>query len=108
MASALRRFAIAVSLISASTIPVLAGDVVKLNITVLTFAPADLTAHVGDTIEWVNGDFVDHTATASGAEWDIAVPAEKTARLELKHAGTFDYICRFHPNMTGRIRVLER
>ena len=104
----MRSFAIPIMLISASAAPVLAGEVVKVNIADLAYLPADLTVHVGDTIEWVNGDFVDHTATASGAEWDIAVLAKKTARFELKRAGTFDYICRYHPNMTGKIRVLER
>jgi plastocyanin len=29
----------------------------------------------------------------------------KTARLVVKKAGAFDYICRFHPNMKGRLTV---
>lgn len=107
MGNAMRRFAIPV-LLAASAAPVLAGEVVKVNIADLAYAPAELTARVGDTVEWMNGDFVDHTATAAGADWDVAVPAGTTARLVLKRAGSFDYICRFHPNMTGKIHVLER
>jgi plastocyanin len=30
----------------------------------LVFNPADITVRVGDTIEWANADFIDHTATA--------------------------------------------
>jgi plastocyanin len=29
----------------------------------------------------------------------------KSARLVVKKAGTFDYFCRFHPNMKGRMTV---
>ena len=44
--------------------PSAAGEVVRVAINDLAFSPAEVTAKVGDTIEWVNGDFVDHTATA--------------------------------------------
>ena len=35
-----------------------ASEVVKVSIGELTFKPADVTVHVGDEVEWVNGDFV--------------------------------------------------
>ena len=35
----------------------------------LAFVPAQVSAHVGDTIEWVNADFVAHTATARNGAW---------------------------------------
>ena len=50
----------------------LAGEVVKVSIGDLAFAPANITVHVGDTIEWDNTDFVDHTATAKNGDWDVA------------------------------------
>ena len=40
--------------------------------------PAEITAHVGDTIEWVNFDFVADTATAR--RWfscDVLIPDAK-------------------------------
>ena len=83
-----------------------AGEVVKVSIGDLAFAPAELTVHVGDTIEWDNADFVDHTATAKDGDWDVAIAAGKTGRVELHRAGTIAYYCRFHPNMTGTIKVL--
>jgi plastocyanin len=30
---------------------------------------------------------------------------DKTARTVVKHAGTIDYYCRFHPNMKGKVTV---
>jgi plastocyanin len=71
----------------------------------LGFIPAQVTAHVGDTIEWVNGDFVAHTATARDGAWDVLIPVNATRSVVLKTPGVVDYYCRFHPNMTGQISV---
>lgn len=84
-----------------------AGEVVKVSIGDLAFKPPDVTVHVGDKIEWVNGDFVDHTATAKSGNMDVAIPAGKSGHVELSHPGTIAYYCRFHPNMTGTIKVLD-
>jgi plastocyanin len=82
-----------------------AGEVVQVRITDLQFSPAEVTAKVGDMVEWVNGDFIDHTATANTGDWDVMIPTGKTARLPLTKAGVFVYICRIHPNMRGMINV---
>lgn len=81
------------------------GEVVQIRISDLAFTPAEITARVGDTVEWVNDDFIDHTATARNGVWDVTVVAGKSAQLRLTVAGTFDYFCRFHPNMTAKIHV---
>jgi plastocyanin len=84
---------------------VLAGDVVKVKIEGLAFGPAQLSVHVGDTVEWENADFVAHTATELHGAFDVMIPAGATRRLLLKQAGTFEYYCRFHPTMKGELRV---
>jgi plastocyanin len=85
----------------------LGGEVVKVDISDLAFAPAEITARVGDTVEWDNGDFVDHTATAKSGDWDITIPAGKSGRVQLNREATIEYFCRFHPGMMGTIRVLS-
>jgi plastocyanin len=50
---------------------------------------------------------IDHTATSKAGKWDVTIPADKKARATMKTAGTFDYYCRFHPNMTARIAVVK-
>jgi plastocyanin len=85
--------------------PAFSAETIRTAIDKLRFAPAQVSAHVGDTIEWVNSDFIAHTATARSQDWDVAIPAKGTGRVTLKHAGDIDYFCRFHPNMTGRISV---
>jgi plastocyanin len=82
-----------------------AGDTIRIAIDKLTFAPKDFSAHVGDKVEWVNGDFVPHTATARNKDWDVAIPAKGTGVLTLTRAGDVEYFCRFHPNMVGHISV---
>jgi plastocyanin len=83
------------------------AEVVQIRIEKLSFVPAQVTAHVGDTIEWVNADFLAHTATARNGAWDVPIPAHATKQLTLNAEGTFDYYCRFHPNMTGSIVVTK-
>ena len=71
----------------------------------LVFSPADASAKVGDTIEWINKDILAHTATARNGDWDVTMPPKKTVTLVLKKAGTIDYYCRFHPNMKATLVV---
>jgi plastocyanin len=44
--------------------PALASETIRVSIDKLKFDPAQVSAHVGDTIEWVSSDIVAHTATA--------------------------------------------
>jgi plastocyanin len=83
------------------------AETIRVEVKSLAFIPAQITARVGDTVEWANADFIAHTATAKNRDWDVQLPPNKTARLTLKKAGTVEYFCRFHPNMTGTLTVEE-
>jgi plastocyanin len=83
------------------------AEVIEIRAEKLAFAPAQIAAHVGDTIVWVNADFVAHTATARNGAWDVMMPPNTKKELALKSAGTVDYYCKFHPNMIGKITVTE-
>ena len=100
-----RLFALTVLGAMACAAPALAADTIRVMIDKLKFAPGQVSAHVGDTIEWTSSDFVAHTATARNKDWDVAIPAKGVGRVTLDHPGDVDYFCRFHPNMTGRISV---
>src|SRR5258708_39752815 len=65
----------------------------------LVIAPAEVSAKVGDTIEWINKDIFAHTATARNGDFDVTMPPKKTVTSVLKKAGAIDSLCRFHPNM---------
>jgi plastocyanin len=81
------------------------ADTIQVKMEKLGFVPSEVTAHVGDTIEWVNSDFVAHTATARDGAWDVLIPVNAKKTVVLKTEGTVDYYCKFHPNMTGKILV---
>jgi plastocyanin len=81
------------------------AETIQVTIDKLVYAPTEVTAKVGDTIEWVNKDILAHTATATNKDWDVMIASKQTGRLVLKKAGSFDYFCKFHPNMTGRVTV---
>ena len=93
------------ALILVVTTGVARADTIQVKMEKLGFVPAEITAHVGDTIEWVNSDFVAHTATARDGSWDVLIPVNAKKTVVLKTEGTIEYYCKFHPNMTGRILV---
>jgi plastocyanin len=103
----IRLFATAVSLFALIVVAASAeAAVIEVTITGLSFSPAEVTAEVGDTIEWTNKDFVAHTATARDkTTFDVLIPAHATGSLVVKAPGTVDYYCRFHPMMKGRIQT---
>jgi plastocyanin len=78
---------------------------IRLSMENLVISPAEATAKVGDTIEWINKDIFAHTATARNGDFDVAMPPKKIVTLVLKKAGTIDYYCRFHPNMKAVLNV---
>ena len=71
----------------------------------LVVSPAEVTAKVGDTIEWINKDVFAHTATARNGDFDVTIPPKKTVTSVLKKAGTVEYYCRFHPNMKAVVTI---
>jgi plastocyanin len=80
---------------------------VEVTITNLIFSPARITVHAGDTIRWINKDFVAHTATALDKSFDVSIPANGQGTLVVKTTGTFDYFCRFHPMMKGSVQAAQ-
>jgi plastocyanin len=78
---------------------------IQVTIKQLAFAPAQISVKPGDTIEWVNQDFVAHTATARDKSFDVQIPGNGKGSYTVTAAGSFDYFCRFHPMMKGTIEV---
>ncbi len=83
------------------------ADTIQVKIDKLAFAPAQITAHAGDTIEWINADFIAHTATARNGAFDVMIPPNAIKSTVVKGDGTVDYYCKFHPNMTGEISIAK-
>jgi plastocyanin len=72
------------------------------------FDPADLTVAVGATVTWTNEDPATHSVVDRGGAFaspDLASGASFSFRSD--EAGTFEYVCGIHPNMTGTVTVEE-
>lgn len=79
---------------------------VSVGIENFAFAPAEVTAAVGETITWTNADSAPHTATLDDASCDTGNIAQNaSAGLVFDAAGTYPYHCTIHPNMTGAITI---
>jgi plastocyanin len=78
---------------------------VQITMENLVISPAEASAKVGDTIEWINKDVFAHTATARNGDWDVTMAPKKTVTLVLKKTGTVEYYCRFHPNMKATLTI---
>ena len=83
------------------------ADAATVQITMenLVISPAEASAKIGDTIEWINKDIFAHTATARNGDWDVTMPPNKTVTSVVNKAGTVEYYCRFHPNMTATLVI---
>ena len=96
-------------IVALSGLPSVSAQAADIRITIdkLAYAPAEVSAKVGDTIEWVNKDVLAHTATAKNNDWDVMIGPNKTVRMVLRKPGEIDYYCKFHPNMKGHVAVAD-
>jgi plastocyanin len=78
-----------------------------LHVTIdkVAFGDMPARAHVGDTVEWWNRDFVAHTATARDGSFDVDLMPGKSGLAVLKRPGKAPFFCRYHPTMVGEIDV---
>ncbi|HEY1752719.1 MAG TPA: cupredoxin domain-containing protein [Caulobacteraceae bacterium] len=71
----------------------------------MAFGPAPVDLHVGDTVQWVNRDMFQHSATSKTGDFDVELPPGVTGSAVMKQGGTILYNCRYHPDMKGQLSV---
>ena len=80
----------------------------EVTISDFRFEPTTMNVTRGTTITWTNEDSAPHTATAEDGSFDTGrLNDGDSAEAEFETPGTFEYICAFHPSMTGRIVVAD-
>lgn len=80
------------------------GSVHEVHIRAMRFEPAVIDARPGDTVVWINDDFLPHTATSTSEAWDSGEIAPGASwRLVVGADGAGEYLCTFHPMMTGTV-----
>ena len=76
-----------------------------VEVTDSTFAPRTVDVKVGETVTFVDKDEIAHTATAEGTFDSGTLREGATFDFKATKAGTFSYVCIFHPGMTGALNV---
>ena len=82
------------------------GTVHQVTIKNFAFSPAEITIKVGDTVTWTEQDAVHHTTTGSIFNSEDLGQGQ-TYSNTFDKAGTYDYTCNYHPNMKGKVIVVE-
>ena len=79
---------------------------VDAEIVDFSFSPGELSIEVGSTVTWRNGGEAPHTVTAEDGSFDSGmVAAGGSWSRTFESAGTFAYVCTFHPDMAGVVTV---
>ena len=73
----------------------------------MKFGPVPAGIRSGDTIVWVNKDFLKHTATARDKSFNVELPPRTSAKTVIRHAGKIQFYCIYHPGMTGSLSVAK-
>ena len=77
-----------------------------IDIQGFAYSPSSITINVGDTIVWTNYDSASHTVTSNDGTFDSGgISTGSTFSFTFTNAGTFNYHCSPHPNMTGSVTV---
>ena len=88
-----------------------AGDTVEVGMKGIKFDPEEVTVKAGGTVKWTNNESVPHDVTKEdgpGADFSSGkgnMKQDDTYEQTFKEAGTIDYVCTIHPNMTGKVTV---
>ncbi len=70
----------------------------------MAYGPMPTDVRVGDIIEWVNHDILEHSATARDGRFDVDLKPGASGRITAV-AGTLAFFCKFHPTMTASMVV---
>lgn len=77
----------------------------EIKILVHAYNPLEVKIKEGEAIRFSNEDQDEHSITADNEEFDEELKAGESMIIDFPEAGTFDYHCKYHPEMTGTIIV---
>ena len=81
------------------------GGPTQVDILNFAFVPQNLTVSVGTTVRWTNLDAYPHTVTSAGNFDSGMLNQNQSYSFTFNAPGTYDYVCAYHNNMSGRIVV---
>lgn len=92
---------------AASSSSAASGGGVTVTMQNIAFSPTSVTVKKGETVKWVNKDTVAHNVTATkGATFKSSTFGQGGSfTWKAAKAGTVEYFCTIHPNMTAKLIV---
>jgi plastocyanin len=95
---------------AAGAAPAAAADIRhEVSIAGFAFNPDKVEVSPGQTVRWVNNDAAPHTTTSPDGRWDSGtLKTGQTYDLTFDSPGTYEYICKIHPSMSGKVVVREQ
>ncbi|MFM9107494.1 MAG: ScyD/ScyE family protein [Chloroflexota bacterium] len=82
------------------------ANTVEITIKDFKYDPPTITFDAGRAVSWINRDPVAHTATATDKSFDSGnLNQDQTWFTTFDKAGTYEYICTYHPYMKGTVVV---
>ncbi|CCD88526.1 Putative copper binding protein (modular protein) [Bradyrhizobium sp. ORS 285] len=81
------------------------AETIKVTIDNFTFAPAQVTVKVGDTVTWTNHDDIPHTVVSAGKYRSKTLDTDDSFSFTFTSSGDYKYFCSLHPHMTGMVKV---
>lgn len=89
------------------------GSMLQIEIRDDQYEPLEMTVVVGTTVTWTNRDLYPHTVTAgkpgkpSGTFDSGNIQGDQTYSFTFDSPGEYEYYCKIHPRMRGKIIVEE-
>jgi len=71
----------------------------------MKFQPAELVLQKGDTVLFINRDFLAHDVTEKAQKAWASGALSTNSSWRLVVSGSADYYCSIHPVMTGRLLI---
>ena len=88
------------------------GGAPEISMAKIAFSPTELSVKKGDTVTWTNKESVGHDVKKTGGpgpEFSSGASGGMQEGDTFKHnfnqAGTFEYVCTVHSNMSGSVVV---
>lgn len=87
------------------------GGAVEVGMKNIQFDPESITVKAGGTVKWTNNESVPHDVTKEegpGPDFSSGkgnLSEGDTYQQTFKEAGTVNYVCTIHPNMTATVIV---
>jgi plastocyanin len=82
----------------------------KVTVQNFAFSPANITITKGTTVTWTNNDSVAHTIVETDGKSgpnSSSVNPGSSFTFTYSQAGTYQYHCSIHPQMTGTVTVTD-